>query len=48
VVSKATLFHVCSDCFFERFMTRREMGVSMFEDVCPSGAKAPLPLEHMR
>jgi len=48
VVSKATLFHVCSDCFFERFTIRREMGVSLFEEEYPPGAEGPRPLEYMR
>jgi hypothetical protein len=48
VVSKATLFHVCSDCFFERFMARRETGTSIFEDVVHSGIEESLPLEYVR
>jgi hypothetical protein len=48
VVSKARLYHVCSDCFFERFTARRETGISFFEDVAHSGIEESPPLEYVR
>ncbi|HDR72818.1 MAG TPA: hypothetical protein ENN85_02740 [Methanoculleus sp.] len=48
VVSKARLFHVCQDCFFERFMARRESGVSMFEEVSPPRVRESRLLEYLR
>jgi hypothetical protein len=32
VVSKATLHHVCSECFFERFMGPGAESFEIFED----------------
>lgn len=48
VVSKTMLFHVCSDCFFERFMARRETGAPLFEEGCRPGGEEFRPLEYVR
>jgi hypothetical protein len=48
VVSKTRLRHVCPECFFERFMIRRETGTSFFDDERTYGAEDPRLLEYVR